>query len=120
MDASEVEFVRMSIAESERRMMAELDARLIGVREELSRVADATAAALAPHVEESASEEPVILEGEPVEEIIEEPSGEIEVTIDGEVLEETGEVTELTPAEALDEIAPVRTHPFLRRINFGA
>lgn len=126
----DIDVVRLVIREELREYDARLQGQLSGINDRISTVADATAAALvrlteadaAEDASEDASEEaPEETPEEAAEAVADvgEETGGLAITTEGEVLEETGEVTTLTPAEALADLAPERTHPFLRRIRFG-
>lgn len=134
-DINVTEHVRLLIENSERMMREYIDARIASVEAGLQTVADAAAAALRPHVSEEVSGDDGAIEtdeaaGEVAEEIADEiadeiaeesaePMGALVVTEDGQMLEEVPNIVEeLSPAEALDEIEPYRTHPLLRPVRW--
>lgn len=130
LDAGDIRAIDLMLAEQRRSIMAEVEALLAGPAADIQRLADGLGSLLdrAAHEEptgepdadsgESADTEPDGGDSSASEDELDEPeSGALELTEDGELLEEVPVVTSLTPAEAQDEIEPLRTHPLLRRLG---
>jgi len=117
MDAGDVRLIEELIANAERRIVADVDARIGNVRGDVSTLADSVAPLLVMHTEDAphvAGEGDEIIdvlvpdelegEGEPGPGEIDPDGGDVVLGEDGELLQETEAVTTLTPAEALDNI----------------